>query len=72
MGLNSLILILLTFRAYLRITKILLPSPDIYKRVEVVRRVMRKIKKIHAKNQIATALATRNGPNTALTIRLLL
>ena len=42
--------ILLVFRAYLRITKILPPSLDVYKRVEAIRKAMRKIKKIYAQN----------------------
>ncbi|KAF2193133.1 hypothetical protein K469DRAFT_451607, partial [Zopfia rhizophila CBS 207.26] len=42
--LNSLILILLIFRAYLKITKILLLSLDVYKRAEVIRKVIYKIK----------------------------
>ncbi|KAF2189518.1 hypothetical protein K469DRAFT_562804, partial [Zopfia rhizophila CBS 207.26] len=45
--LNSLILTLLVFRAYLRITKILLFSLNVYKRIEVIRKVIYKIKKIH-------------------------
>ena len=40
--------ILLVFRAYLRITETSLPSLDIYKRAEAVRKAMRKIKKIYA------------------------
>src|SRR5204862_5801413 len=46
-GLNSLVLTLLIFRAYLRITKILLPLLNVYKRVEAIRKVIRKIKKIY-------------------------
>ncbi|KAF2180328.1 hypothetical protein K469DRAFT_592418, partial [Zopfia rhizophila CBS 207.26] len=45
--LNSLILILFIFRAYLKITKISLPLLDVYKRVEVIRKVIHKIKKIY-------------------------
>ena len=47
-GLNGLILTLLIFRAYLRMTKTLPPLLDIHKRVEVIRKVMREIKKIYA------------------------
>ena len=45
--LNSFILILLIFRAYLRITKTLPPLLNIYKRVEVIKKVIYKIKKIY-------------------------
>ena len=47
-GPNGLMLILLIFRAYLRMTKTSPPSLDVYKRVEIIRKVMRKIKKIYA------------------------
>ena len=46
-GPNGLILTLLIFRAYLRITKILPPLLDIHKRVEAIRKVICKIKKIY-------------------------
>ncbi|KAF2175257.1 hypothetical protein K469DRAFT_461033, partial [Zopfia rhizophila CBS 207.26] len=42
--LNSFILTLFIFKAYLRITKILLSLLDVYKRVEAIRKVIYKIK----------------------------
>ena len=49
-GLNGLVLTLLVFGAYLRMTKTLPPSLDIYERVEVIRKVMCEIKKIYTQN----------------------
>ena len=45
--LNGLILILFVFRTYLKITKILLPLLNVYKKTKVIRKVMYEIKKIH-------------------------
>ncbi|KAF2181817.1 hypothetical protein K469DRAFT_588192, partial [Zopfia rhizophila CBS 207.26] len=45
--LNSLILTLLVFRVYLRMTKILLFLLDVYKKAKAIRKVMREIKKIY-------------------------
>ncbi|KAF2181424.1 hypothetical protein K469DRAFT_590000, partial [Zopfia rhizophila CBS 207.26] len=45
--LNSLILTLLIFRAYLRMTETSPLLLNVYKRVEVIRKVMREIKKIY-------------------------
>ncbi|KAF2175419.1 hypothetical protein K469DRAFT_724132 [Zopfia rhizophila CBS 207.26] len=44
---NSLVPTLLVFRAYLRITKTSLLLPNVYERVEVIRKAMHEIKKIH-------------------------
>ena len=46
-GLNGLVLILLVFGAYSRMTETLPPSPVIYERAETIRKAMRKIKKIY-------------------------
>ena len=71
-GLNGLVLILLVFRAYLRITRSSAPSASIVKRVEAVRLAMTKLRHLNAKRQIRDALTIRNGPNTAGTLNLLL
>jgi len=47
-GLNGIVPTLLIFRAYLRINKDLPPSPEITKRAEAVRIVIRELRKIKA------------------------
>ena len=71
-GLNGLVLILLVFRAYPRMTRLSAPSASMVKRVEAVRLTMTELRHLNVKRQIRDALTMRNGPNTAGILNLLL
>jgi len=69
-GLNSLVLILLIFGTYLRISEISLSSSSIITRATVIHKTMKKLNNIRAHRQVKNALAIRNGPNVAPTLQL--
>jgi hypothetical protein len=62
-GLDGIILILLVFRAYLRITNNSLLSPIIIKRAKAIRKASNKVRKFYAKRYIDNILRMRNGLN---------
>ena len=71
-GLNGLVLTLLVFGAYPRMTRSSAPSASIVKRVKAVRLAMTELRHLNVKRQIRDALTMRNGPNTVGTLNLLL
>jgi hypothetical protein len=62
-GPDGIILILLVFGAYPRITNNSLLSPITIKRAEAIRKASNKIRKFYAKRYINNALRIRNSPN---------
>ncbi len=65
-GPDGLVLTLLVFSAYLRMTKLDPPAPLITVRAIVVRKAIAEITKLQACKSVNDALHYRNGPNTAL------
>jgi hypothetical protein len=64
---DRIVLILLVFGSYPRITEIDLPSPIITKRAEAIRATTKEVRRLYAKRQVSDALAIRNGLNTMAT-----
>jgi hypothetical protein len=64
-GPNGLILTLLVFETYPRISPSLPPFPSIIARAAAVRKAMAEVRKLKAERQVAEALAIRNGPSVA-------
>jgi hypothetical protein len=62
-GPDGLLLILLVFGAYPRISHNLSPSPIIIKRAEAIRKIMAEMRKLTAFRQMSAALNARNGPD---------
>jgi hypothetical protein len=60
-GLDDIILILLVFGVYLRITNNSLLSPTTIKRTKVIRKTSNKIKKFYTKRYIKDTFRIRNG-----------
>ena len=71
-GPNGLVPTLLVFGAYLRLTDLDPLSPSIIKRAKALRIATKEVRCIHAQRKVKDALAMRNGPNTLLTLNLLL
>jgi hypothetical protein len=71
-GPNGIVLILLVFGSYPRITKINTLSLTIVKRAEAIRAATKEVRRLHAKRQVNNAFAMCNRPNTMATINLLL
>jgi hypothetical protein len=71
-GPDGIVPTLLIFGLYLRITKIDLPSPTIAKRAEAICAATKKVRRLHAKQQVSDAFAMRNSLNTMATGELLL
>jgi len=65
---NDLILTLLIFETYLRISTASLPSPDIIIRAAVIRKAMKKLNDMRVKRQIRDALLIRNESDTIQTL----
>ena len=63
-GLNGLVLILLVYGAYPRITEHDPPSPSVAQRALAIKKAMAEVQKLRAKRQVNDALNTRNGPST--------
>jgi hypothetical protein len=63
-GLNGLVLTLLVFGAFLRMTELDAPAPSIVQRATAIRKAMDEVVKLRAKTQVNNALNTRNGPDT--------
>jgi hypothetical protein len=62
-GPNKIVLTLLIFGLYLKITEIDTPSPTIAKRAEVICAVTKKVRRLHTKQQVSNALVIRNSLN---------
>jgi hypothetical protein len=71
-GLDSIMPILLIFKAYPYITKDSPPSPFITKQAEAIYKAMKEVQRFYAKQQVNNALVIRNRPNTKLVLILLL
>jgi hypothetical protein len=71
-GPDGIVLILLVFGLYLRMTEIDAPSPTIVKRAEAIRAATKEVRQLYTKRQVNNALAIRNGLNTMVTVDLLL
>jgi hypothetical protein len=69
-GLDGIVLILLVFGLYLRITEIDSPSPTIVKRAKAICAATKEVRRLYAKRQVNNALAIHNGPNTIVTVDL--
>jgi hypothetical protein len=67
---DKIVLILLVFGLYPRITEIDLPSPIIAKRAKAIRAVTKEVRRLYTKQQVNNALAIYNRPNTIATIDL--
>jgi len=71
-GLESLVLILLVFRAYPRIVQLSALSLFIIKRAEAVQTAIAKLRQLKAKQQIKDILIIRNRLNIVETLNLLI
>jgi hypothetical protein len=69
-GSDGIVLILLVFGAYPRMTKGSAPLPSVIQRAEIIRKITKKIRRLHAERQIQDALTMRNGLNTKATLNL--
>jgi hypothetical protein len=69
---DRIVLTLLVFGLYPKMTEIDPPSPTIAKRAEAIRAATKEVRRLHAKRQVSDALAMRNSPNTMATEDLLL
>ena len=67
---NRLVLTLLVYGAYLRISKLDPPAPSVIDQATVIWKAMAEIVKLWAKQTINNALYYRNGPNTTLVYNL--
>jgi hypothetical protein len=67
---DGIVLTLLVFGLYLRMTEIDAPSTTIVKRAEAIRAATKEVRRLHAKRQVNNVLAIRNGPNTMATVNL--
>jgi hypothetical protein len=71
-GPDSIVLTLLVFEAYPRITRDSLSSPFITEQAEAIYKAMKEVRRLYAEQQVNNALAMRNGLNTELVLTLLL
>jgi hypothetical protein len=69
-GPDGIILILLMFSAYPRITKNLVLLFIIIKRAETIRKTTKEIQCLYTKRQVINILAIRNNPNIIITLEL--
>jgi hypothetical protein len=69
---DRIVLTLLVFGLYLRMTEIDPLSLTIAKRAEAIRAITKEVRRLYAKRQVSDALAMRNGLNTMTTGELLL
>jgi hypothetical protein len=67
---NRLVLTLLVYGAYLRISKLDPPAPSIIDQAAIIRKVIAEIVKLRAKQTINNALYYRNRPNITLVYNL--
>jgi hypothetical protein len=69
-GPDGIVLILLVFGAYPRMTEGFALSLSVIQRAEAIRKATKKIRRLHAERQIQNVLAIRNGPSTKATLNL--
>jgi hypothetical protein len=69
-GPDGIVLILLVFGSYPRMTEIDALLPTIVKRAEAIRAVTKEVRRLYAKQQVSDALVIRNSPNTMAIIDL--
>jgi hypothetical protein len=69
-GPDEIVLTLLVFGLYPRITEIDAPSPTIVKRAEAIHAATKEVRRLHAKRQVNNVLAMHNRPNTMATVDL--
>jgi hypothetical protein len=69
-GLNSIILILLVFNAYPRLTKINSSSSLVIKRAEAIYTVTKEVCRLYTKRRVKNALVIHNSLNTKNTLDL--
>ena len=67
---NKLVLTLLVYGAYLRISKLDPPAPSIIERAAIIQKAIAEIVKLQAKQTINNALYYYNRPNTTLVYNL--
>ena len=70
-GPDGLVLTLLVFSAYPRITKLDAPSPTVTQRANAVKKAMAEICKLHTERQVADILNIQNRPRTDTVYNLL-
>ncbi|KAI0994222.1 hypothetical protein K3495_g13960, partial [Podosphaera aphanis] len=64
-GPDGLVPTLLVFGAYPRMTESDPPAASIFDRAMAIKTAMKEVRKIHAREQVRTALTMRNGPRTS-------
>jgi hypothetical protein len=69
---DRIVLTLLVFGLYLRITEIDLLSPIIVRRAKAIQAVTKEVRRLYAKRQVSDAFAMRNSLNIIATVDLLL
>jgi hypothetical protein len=69
-GPDRIVLTLLVFGSYPRMTEIDPPSLTIARRAEAIQAATKKVRRLYTKRQVSDALAMRNGPNTMATVDL--
>jgi hypothetical protein len=69
---DDIILILLVFRAYPRITNNSSLLFFIIKKTKTIRKTIKEIQRLHTKHQVKDILTIRNSPNTYLILDLLI
>jgi hypothetical protein len=69
---DSIIIILLVFKAYSCIIRDSLLSPFIIKQAKAIHKAIKEVRRLYAEQQVNNALAIRNRPNTKLVLTLLL
>jgi hypothetical protein len=65
---DSIVLTLLVFRAYSRITRDSLLLPFITKQAKAIYKAIKEVRSLYAEQQVNNALAIRNGLNTKLVL----
>jgi hypothetical protein len=64
---DGIVLTLLVFGLYPRMTEIDPPSPTIAKKAEAICAAIKEVRRLYAKQQVSDALVIRNSPNTIAT-----
>jgi hypothetical protein len=67
---DRIVLILLVFGLYLRITEINVPLPIIVKRAKAICAATKEVRQLYTKQQVNNALVIRNSLNTIVTVDL--
>ena len=69
---DGIVPILLIFGTYPKMAEDSIPSLSVTQRAEAIRKVIKKMRRLHAERQIKDALAMRNGPDTKAILNLLI